>query len=146
MNLKKGGGKMRIVIVDGMGGGVGRTIAEGIKGLGTEADVMVVGTNAAATGNMMRAGVTEAATGENAVIYNAAHADVIVGPMGIVLPNAMCGEISPAMAQAIAASPARKILIPIQSERVHVVGLERKTLAQFVEEAVQVCARWVNGE
>jgi methanogenic corrinoid protein MtbC1 len=126
---------MRIVVMDGQGGGVGKTIAERLKEQGLARQIVVVGANAVATSNMMRAGVSAGATGENAVRYNCAHADVIIGPIGIILPNAMYGEITPDMARCVAESPARKILIPVQNQHVHIVGIESRPLAEYIEEA-----------
>lgn len=127
---------MRIVVIDGQGGGVGRTIAERLRARGLQDQIIVVGANAVATSNMMKAGVAAGATGENAVRYNSARADVIVGPIGIILPNAMYGEITPDMAACVVDSPARKILIPVQNSHVQIVGVAGKSLADYVDEAV----------
>lgn len=98
---------MKIMIVDGQGGGVGRCLVEALEAKLPKARLLAVGTNAAATANMMKGGDVEGATGENAVVVNSRKADVIVGPMGIVMADAMLGEITPKMAQAIAGSSAR---------------------------------------
>ena len=84
---------MRIMVMDGQGGGVGRSLLEALKEHFPEAELIAVGTNATATANMMKSGVTSGATGENAVVYNSKRADVIMGPMGIVMADAMLGEI-----------------------------------------------------
>ena len=127
---------MRIVIMDGQGGGVGKQIAERLKDNGLAGDVIVVGTNAVATSNMMKAGIAAGATGENAVAYNCARADIIVGPIGIIVPNAMYGEITPAMVMAVGESEARKILIPVQNMHIHIAGMEQKNLTECVKAAV----------
>jgi NAD(P)-dependent dehydrogenase (short-subunit alcohol dehydrogenase family) len=126
---------VQIVVMDGQGGGVGKAIAERLKEQGLARQIVVVGANAVATSNMMRAGVSAGATGENAVRYNCAYADVIIGPIGIILPNAMYGEITPAMARCVAESPARKILIPVQNQHVHIVGIQPRPLSEYIEEA-----------
>ena len=97
---------MRIMVMDGQGGGVGRSLLEAFKERFPEADLIAVGTNATATANMMKSGVTSGATGENAVVYNSKRADVIVGPVGIVMADAMLGEITPTMAAAVASNDA----------------------------------------
>ena len=127
---------MKIVIMDGQGGGVGKQIAERLKDNGLAGDVIVVGTNAVATSNMMKAGIAAGATGENAVAYNCARADIIVGPIGIIVPNAMYGEITPAMVMAVGESEARKILIPVQNTHIHIAGMEQKNLTECVKAAV----------
>jgi len=101
---------MRIGIIDGQGGGVGCALIERLKGSGHE--LLALGTNAMATSAMLRAGADAGATGENAVIFNAPRCDVIAGPIGIVLANALLGEVTPAMAAAVAAAPAPKVVVP----------------------------------
>ena len=135
---------MLIMLIDGMGGGIGRSIADALKKTHAAADIIAVGTNSNATANMMKAGISSAATGENSVIYMSAKADIIIGPIGIILPNSMYGEISPEMAVAVASSPAEKILIPIQSGYVHIAGLLDKPLSQYVDEAVNICLEILN--
>lgn len=135
---------MKIAVIDGMGGGVGRSVAEGLKNAAIAAEIVLVGINAAATSNMMRSGISTAATGENAVCYNAGRADIIIAPVGAILPNALCGEISPAIAAAIASSEAVKILIPVQNDKLFIAGLESRPLAANVEAAVRQCAELVN--
>ena len=130
-----------VLVVDGMGGGVGRSIAEGLKEAGIT-DVVLVGVNSFATSNMMKSGISAVATGENAVVYNAGRADIIVGPIGIILPNAMLGEISPVIVKAITGSNAKKVLIPIQSECIFLTGIESRNLAQNVSEAVNRCVEY----
>lgn len=133
--------KRRLLILDGQGGGVGRKIAESLLAeKWDDTEYMVVGTNAAATSNMMKAGVTAGATGENAWVYNCARADVIVGPIGIVFANAMHGEISPAMAVAVANSPAERVLVPVPNEHVKIAGLAEGTLASYLHAAVRLIA------
>ena len=125
---------MNILVIDGMGGGIGRAIIEQIKSSRTNAAITAVGTNSAATLAMMKAGADICATGENAVIYNAAKADYIIGVMGIVAANAMHGEVSPAMAQAVASSSAHKILIPMEKCNITVVGVAPMPTQSYVAE------------
>ena len=127
---------MNILVIDGQGGGVGKALAEKISTNFPEDELVVVGTNSMATANMLKGGGIGGATGENAVVYNAARADVIVGPMGIVMAHAMLGEITPRMAEAVGASRARKILIPI-NRCVTVAGVdEALTLSEYIKLAV----------
>ncbi len=130
--------KQTVLIMDGQGGGVGRRIAERLLTEKLDAEFIVVGTNAVATSNMMKAGVAIGATGENAWLYNCAKADVIAGPIGIIFANAMHGEISPQMAQAVTESAAHKLLIPMANHehRVHIAGLQDKKLQNYLDDMV----------
>lgn len=115
--------KHTLVVVDGKGGGLGRAIVEALLRLDrTDLAIAAVGTNAAATGSMLAGGAKDGATGENAICHMAARADVILGPMAILVADAMMGEITPRMAQAIAQSPAPKLLLPMQRCGVRVLG------------------------
>jgi hypothetical protein len=95
--------------------------------------VIALGTNAIATAQMLKARANRGASGENAIIHTAARADVILGPLGIVLPNAMMGEVTPKMAAAVADSPALKLLLPLSQENVQVVGVATSPLPHLVE-------------
>ena len=132
---------MRIMVMDGQGGGVGRSLLEALKERFPEAELIAVGTNATATANMMKSGVTSGATGENAVIYNSKRADVIVGPVGIVMADAMLGEITPAMAAAVASNDAKLILIPMSKCHATIVGIEGKRLGEYITEAADEIAK-----
>ncbi len=123
----------RILVIDGMGAGIGKQIVERLTAAQIPAEITVVGANSAATSNMMRPGIA-AATGENACIYNTGRADIIIGPIGIILPNAMNGEISPAMALAVAQSEAERILIPVSNQHVTIAGMPNITLAHALDE------------
>ena len=127
---------MRIMVMDGQGGGVGRSLLEALKERFPEAELIAVGTNATATANMMKSGVTSGATGENAVVYNSKRADVIVGPVGIVMADAMLGEITPTMAAAVASNDAKLILIPMSKCHATIVGVESRRLGEYIAEAV----------
>ena len=104
---------MNIAVVDGQGGGIGRAIVDKVKRAFPDIEVIALGTNSTATGQMLKAGADEGATGENAIIHNMDHVDVVMGVIGILNANAMMGELSPAMAAAIGGSHTYKILLPI---------------------------------
>jgi hypothetical protein len=119
---------MNILVIDGIGGGIGRAIIEQIKKEFTNAEITAVGTNSIATSAMIKAGADYGATGENAVIFNSAKADFIIGVTGILFANAMHGEISPKMAEAVSSSPAHKILLPVDKCNVTVLGVADKPI------------------
>lgn len=127
---------MRIMVMDGQGGGVGRSLIEALSDRYPQAELVAVGTNATATANMMKGGTSLGATGENAVICNSSRVDLIIGPMGIVMANAMLGEITPRMAEAVASSQARLILIPMNRCHTVIVGAGNKKLSEYIAEAV----------
>lgn len=114
---------MHILVIDAQGGGIGKQLVSAIKKNMDNAVLTAVGTNSAATSVMLKAGADYAATGENAVIVNSRKADVIVGPIGIVIADALFGEITPGMAKAVAQSNAKRILIPINHCDNIVVGV-----------------------
>lgn len=128
---------MKIMVMDGQGGGVGRSLVEAIHERYPEAELIAVGTNAAATSNMMKGGTANGATGENAVIYNSGRVDLIAGPIGIVMANAMLGEITPRMAEAVASAGVPVLLIPMSRCNAQVVGVENKKLGDYIQEAVE---------
>ena len=128
---------MKIMVMDGQGGGVGRLLVETILAEIPAAEIVAVGTNAAATANMMKGGTALGATGENAVVYNSAHVDAICGPMGILMANAMLGEISPKMAGAVSSAEVPVFLIPMGKCNAKVVGVAEKKLTDYVKEVVE---------
>ncbi|MDD3429023.1 MAG: DUF3842 family protein [Oscillospiraceae bacterium] len=125
-----------VLVLDGQGGGVGRALVEKLVAAQLDCRIVGVGTNAMATNAMLKAGAL-GATGENAAIVNARKADIIVGPMGIVLANSMMGEVSPAMAAAVGGADAARVLIPITQCSTYVAGISDKTLSSFIEDAVE---------
>ena len=132
---------MKVLIIDGQGGGLGRQLVSAVKEKCPEAEVLAVGTNSTATGAMLRAGADQAATGENAVLVACRRADVIIGPIGIVIADSMLGEITPAMAVAVGQSRARRILLPVNQCDNIVVGAADLSMADKVREAVELLGR-----
>ncbi|WP_346663150.1 DUF3842 family protein [uncultured Merdimonas sp.] len=132
---------MKVLIIDGQGGGLGRQLVGAVKEKCPEAEVLAVGTNSTATGAMLRAGADQAATGENAVLVACRKADVIIGPVGIVIADSMLGEITPAMAVAVGQSRARRILLPVNQCDNIVVGAADLSMADKVREAVELLGR-----
>ncbi len=124
---------------------MGRSLVEALSERCPQAEIVAVGTNAAATSNMMKGGVCVGATGENAVIYNCKRADVIVGPIGIVMANAMLGEITPAMAEAVASCDIPVILIPMSRCNAQVTGVEERKLTDHISEAADRIAAMEGG-
>lgn len=132
--------KYLIAVVDGQGGGIGRQCIERLtKCLPKELPVVIraLGTNGFATAAMLKAGASDGATGENAIIHNVKRADIIMGPFGISIPHAMLGELSPAIAEAIGASDALRILIPFDGCNTKIVVINEGTLQQYIERAVE---------
>ena len=134
---------MVIAVVDGQGGGIGRSIVEKIKGELPHVRVIALGTNSVATGQMLRAGADDGATGENAIVHNMQYVDVVIGVIGILNANSMMGELTPAMAQAIGGSHAYKVLLPINRCHIHVVSVEEASLGVHVEHAVQAVKEYI---
>ena len=127
---------MNILVIDGMGGGIGKSIVEHIKNELNDVEIMAVGTNSIATSAMIKAGANHGATGENAVVFNCTKADFIIGVIGIIFANSMHGEISPKMAEAVSSSPAHKILLPIDKCNVTVLGAANKPIQSYMDEIV----------
>lgn len=132
------GKRMEIVVIDGQGGGVGRSIIEAIKLHLPETFVIGVGTNSIATNNLKKGGADAIATGENAIVYNASQASIIIGAIGICFANSMYGEISPKMAQAINESEAIKYLIPISKSSAQVVGVGKKSIPEYIDDLITI--------
>ncbi|MBQ9942319.1 MAG: DUF3842 family protein [Christensenellaceae bacterium] len=128
---------MRILVIDGQGGGIGRSIVERLMARISGAEIIAVGTNSAATANMIRGTGARGATGENAILYNCAHADVVIGPVGIYFANAMLGEVSPAMAAALSSCGAEKFAIPVSRCQIHIAGLAESAPGALIDEAVE---------
>ena len=134
---------MKIVIVDGQGGGIGKGLCEQFKKRFPQVKLIALGTNSLATSAMLRAGADQGATGDNAICVTVRDADLILGPMGLVLANAMLGEISPRIALAIGQSPAKKILIPVARCQVQVAGCEEKSMSLLIQDAISQAASFM---
>ena len=127
---------MKVLIIDGQGGMLGKQIVENVKKRLPQAEVTAVGANIAATGNMLKAGADNAATGENAVAVCARTADIIAGPVGIAIADSLLGEITPRMAEAVGQSTASKVLIPVNRCSSIIVGTGGKKTSELIAEAV----------
>ena len=134
---------MNIAVVDGQGGGIGRAIVDKVKRAFPDIEVIALGTNSTATGQMLKAGADEGATGENAIIHNMDHVDVVMGVIGILNANAMMGELSPAMAAAIGGSHTYKILLPINRCNIQVVCVENLSVGEKVYYAVKSLGEFI---
>ncbi|HAZ20956.1 MAG TPA: hypothetical protein DCY85_02665 [Firmicutes bacterium] len=128
---------LNILIIDAQGGGIGKQIVTAIKQNILNAEITAVGTNSAATSAMLKAGAHNAATGENAVVVGCRKADIIVGPVGIVIADALLGEITPTMAQAIGQSKAKRILIPINHCDNIIVGVPDLSISTMIQDVVK---------
>ncbi len=128
---------MKILIIDAQGGGIGKQLVLAVKGSMPDAVVTAVGTNSAATSAMLKAGADHAATGENAVVVNSRKADVIIGPVGIVIADALFGEITPLMAKAVAQSSGKRILIPVNHCDNIVVGVGDLNLNRLIQDVIR---------
>ena len=127
---------MNLLVIDGQGGNLGASIIKSVKERFSDIDIIAVGTNANATAAMVKAGAKNAATGENPVAVTTKKADVIIGPIGIVVANSMLGEITPKMAESVGSSDAVKILIPMNRCENIVVGVGKMSVSQMIEETL----------
>ena len=128
---------MKIVVVDGQGGRLGKMLVEGVKARLPHAQVYAIGTNSIATATMLKAGADFGATGENPVIRGVMDADGVLGPVGIVVAHAILGEVTPAMAEAVGGCRAKKFLVPMNSCGVVVAGVKEQPLSVYVAQAVE---------
>lgn len=129
---------MRIAVIDGQGGGIGKHIIEKLRAnLGLDTYILALGTNALATSSMLKAGANEGATGESAIAYNVHKVDLIIGPIAIIISFSMLGELTPRMAEEISKSNAKKILIPINKNNVEIVGVKSEPLPHLVDAIVE---------
>ena len=126
----------KIVVIDAQGGGLGKQLITVVKKDLPDLQIIAVGTNTVATSAMLKAGADQAATGENAVVTVCRTAQVIIGPLGIVIADSMLGEITPRMATAVAQSPARRILIPFSNCDNYIAGVADFSTGRLLADAV----------
>ncbi len=131
---------MKVVIIDGQGGRLGRLLVEKVKTRLPQAKIYALGTNTVATAAMLKAGADFGATGENPVVRNVMDADGVLGPVGIVVADSILGEITPAMAESVGSCRAKKFLVPMNSCGVVVAGVEELPLPVYVSQAVDALA------
>ena len=131
---------MNVAVIDGQGGRLGRMLVEGIIAAGIDCRITAVGTNSIATAAMLKAGAQAGATGENPVLVASRDADVIIGPLGLLVADSLLGEITPAMAQAVGRSQAVKLLLPVNMCNNRVVGVGDHSVAELVNSAVHELA------
>lgn len=130
--------KKSIAVIDGQGGGIGSTIIKRLREvLGEEVEVIGLGTNAMATGAMLKAGANKGASGENAIVQTVNTVDIITGTIGIVLANSMMGELTPRMAEAIASSPIKRCLLPLKIPELEIIGAPKEPLPHLVDQMVK---------
>lgn len=131
---------MKIAVIDGQGGGLGKTIIEKLKkSLNNTAEILALGTNAYAMANMVKAGATEGASGESAICFCCKNIklDCIIGPIGIVCPNSMLGELTPRMAESIFNAECKKYLIPLNKHGLYIPGVKDMQINDFIEEIIE---------
>jgi hypothetical protein len=128
---------LTIVVIDGVGGGIGAQIVQRLrKESRREMSLIALGTNAVATQRMVEAGADRGASGENAIRVSVGEADFIVGPIGVVLPNAMMGEVTPVIAAAVLAARGKKLLLPLNQPHITIVGMAQKNVTDLISEAI----------
>ena len=124
----------KICVIDGQGGGIGSAIIRKIKEtFGENIEIIALGTNAIATAQMIKARANRGASGENSIVQTVHQMDVIIGPISIIMAHAMLGEVTPAMAEAVSRSPAKKILLPLSQENIEIAGIEDVPLPRLIE-------------
>lgn len=128
---------LNVLVVDGQGGMLGKQMVEAVRKLIPDAKITAVGTNTMATASMLKAGADNGATGENSVIVAVRSADIIVGPIGIVIADSLLGEITPKMAAAIGSSSAKKVLLPVNKCNNIIVGVGNKSTSFLIAEAIE---------
>jgi hypothetical protein len=127
-----------IAVIDGQGGGIGSAMIKRLREtFAEEVEIIGLGTNAMATGAMLKAGANKGASGENAIVQTVRSVDIIVGATGIILANSMMGELTPKMAEAIASSPALKLLLPLKIPEVEIIGAPKEPLPHLVDQLIK---------
>jgi Ni,Fe-hydrogenase maturation factor len=136
--------RLKVAIIDGQGGGIGKRLIEKIKSTNLPLELIALGTNSLATSGMIKSGANVGATGENSIVVNADKIDVIMGPLAIIVPNSIMGEITPKMAHAIGNSRALKILIPISRCNVEIAGTKNVNMNDLLDYAVKELVSFYN--
>lgn len=136
---------MKIAVIDGQGGRLGQLVVEAIRTEGIACELVAIGTNSIATSAMLKAGAPQGATGENPVVVAARDADVIIGPVGIVIADALLGEVTPKMAQAVGQSSAVKLLCPVSHCNNRVIGVKNLSMKEIAGEVIQSLKEVVAG-
>ena len=130
--------KKSVVVIDGQGGGIGSLIIKRLReAFAEEVELIGLGTNAMATGAMLKAGANKGASGENAIVQTVKTVDLVVGTTSIILANSMMGELTPKMAEAIASSPAKKCLLPLKILEVEIIGIPKEPLPHLVDQLIK---------
>ncbi|MFO7839080.1 MAG: DUF3842 family protein [Desulfosalsimonadaceae bacterium] len=130
---------VKICIIDGQGGGIGATVIKRLREYFEEdMEIIALGTNAIATAQMLKARANRGASGENAIAHTSQQVDLIIGPVSIIMANAMMGEVTSRMAEAVASSRARKLLIPLSQENAEIIGTASIPLPHLIEELIEV--------
>ena len=135
-----------IAVIDGMGGGIGAQIVSQLREeLPLDVEILALGANAIATQKMMQARANRGASGENAIRVSIGAADIILSPIGVVVPNSMMGEITPGIAEAVAAAPGRKLLLPINQPHFEIIGIEWKALTKQIIATIEIIRQALEG-
>jgi hypothetical protein len=130
--------KNSVAVIDAQGGGIGSIIIKRLREVfGEDLEIIGLGTNAMATGAMLKAGANRGASGENAIVQTVKNMDIVVGTLSIVIAHSMMGEVTPRMAEAIASSPAMKCLLPLKIQELEIVGASKEPLPHLVEQLVK---------
>jgi hypothetical protein len=147
VNEKKKSGLKRICVIDGQGGGIGSAIIKKLKEIfGETIEIIALGTNAIATAQMLKAKANKGASGENAIVRTAGTVDIIIGTVGIIMAHAMMGEVTPKIAEAVAGSPAKKLLIPLSQEHIEIIGIPSIPLPHLIEALIQENLKEFSGD
>lgn len=135
---------IKVLIIDGQGGGLGKQLVMAVKTEFPEVEVTAMGTNSVATSAMLKAGADNAATGENAIVVGCRRADIIVGPIGIVIADSLFGEITPRMAVAAGQSDAKRVMIPVSHCNTYIAGALGQSVGRLVQDAVEQLKDMIN--
>lgn len=137
----------RILVVDGAGGRIGQEIVARLRSaFSARVEILAVGTNSIATATMLKAGANRGATGENAIRVTSKEADILIGPLSILVPDSMMGEVTTGMAHALASCAAKKVVLPLSNPRIDLVGITKTPLPHLMDEAVETVAAYLEEE